>query len=573
MIIQNPLLTGSLNYNGADLSNVTSSNANSASVSLILTAVSSSNQQLSASYIALSASYNVFSGSASTRVTTVSASQQDISSSLLQVSASYIALSGSYNTFSGSASTRVTKIENNYATTGSNSFRADQSITGSLVVSSTITAQTLVVQTVTSSIVYSSGSNNFGNQLSNNQTFTGSIYQTGSIVSFAGSVGINNSVPSNQLHIIGIDGSNFTDGIRVARNGTPSQYATLNMAGGSYNFLATNTTTGTPSFYWLTSINGINTTTSMVLSGGNLGIGTTSPSYLLHAYSTASSAARFYLQGTSNFVTTQFGNTGGTFYIGIDDSAGANFTGTAYGRFLYSSGAYPLIITVNSIERMRMTSAGNLIVGNSAYDNTTTDLSITGDKVNSDGYYSRLIFQNSSQSGGSSASIRGERKTSNYATELTFYTNIASSAGSGLERMRITNAGNIGIGSSAPAYTLDVSGTGRFLTSAIATKFNTFNGDISVPYNTATFIVQCAADGGQASMYLIVAAIGGAGTENIAMGILVTISQGGGTARWAFQNNGANVTLTDPGSNGNVYVTQTKSASAQTVNYSILRIG
>jgi len=180
MIIQNPLLTGSLSYNGADLSNVTSSNANSASVSLILTAVSSSNQQLSASYISLSASYNVFSGSASTRITVDSASIQQVSASLLQVSASYIALSGSYNTFSGSASTRVTKIENNYATTGSNSFRANQSITGSLVVSSTITAQTLVVQTVTSSIVYSSGSNIFGSALGDKQTFTGSVNITGS---------------------------------------------------------------------------------------------------------------------------------------------------------------------------------------------------------------------------------------------------------------------------------------------------------------------------------------------------------------------------------------------------------
>jgi hypothetical protein len=68
----------------------------------------------------------------------------------------------------------------NYATTGSNSFRADQSITGSLVVSSTITAQTLVVQTVTSSIVYSSGSNIFGSALTDRQTFTGSVNITGS---------------------------------------------------------------------------------------------------------------------------------------------------------------------------------------------------------------------------------------------------------------------------------------------------------------------------------------------------------------------------------------------------------
>ena len=230
MQIHNAIITGSFSYNGADLSNVTSSNAYSASLSsrttdlestssvlvgasasfssilssisssqqqlsssfLTLTAsfnaVSASQQQISASYIALSASYDTFSGSASTRITAnsssiqqVSSSQQQISASLLQVSASYISLSGSYNTYSSSVSTRTTQIEQVYATTGSNSFRADQSITGSLVVSSTITAQTLVVQTVTSSIVYSSGSNIFGSDLNSRQTFTGSIAITGSI--------------------------------------------------------------------------------------------------------------------------------------------------------------------------------------------------------------------------------------------------------------------------------------------------------------------------------------------------------------------------------------------------------
>jgi hypothetical protein len=95
---------------------------------------------------------------------------------------------------------------------------------------------------------------------------------------------------------------------------------------------------------------------------------------------------------------------------------------------------------------MRITSGGNVIVGNAAYAGTTTDLSITGDKVNSDGFYSRLIFQNSNQSGGSSASIRGERVTSNFATELTFYTNPTGSIGSGTERMRITSGGRVLIG-------------------------------------------------------------------------------------------------------------------------------
>jgi hypothetical protein len=137
----------------------------------------------------------------------VSSSQQQISSSLLQVSASYISLSGSYNTFSGSNSTILTAVSSSQqqisasllnviaigATTGSNSFRANQSITGSLVVSSTITAQTLVVQTVTSSIVYSSGSNIFGSDLNSRQTFTGSMNVTGS-GTFSGNITAGSTV-------------------------------------------------------------------------------------------------------------------------------------------------------------------------------------------------------------------------------------------------------------------------------------------------------------------------------------------------------------------------------------------
>ena len=69
-----------------------------------------------------------------------------------------------------------------FATTGSNGFNGSQSITGSLTVTGQVVAQTLNVQQVTSSIVYSSGSNIFGNTLGNTQQFTGSVSVTGSLV-------------------------------------------------------------------------------------------------------------------------------------------------------------------------------------------------------------------------------------------------------------------------------------------------------------------------------------------------------------------------------------------------------
>ena len=221
--------------------------------------ISSSLLQVSASYISLSGSYTTFSGSASTRITVDSAS-------LLQLSASYISLSGSYNTFSGSASTRVTQIENVYATTGSNSFRANQSITGSLVVSSTITAQTLVVQTVTSSIVYSSGSNIFGSLPSDRQTFTGSVYVSGS-GNFGNGVVANNTF-INQIGLT-VNG-NTTGGVR--------QNFIAQGSSGTYNFQIGTTITANNAFEIIpsTAIDGTTFSTAVfrILNTGAIQINT-----------------------------------------------------------------------------------------------------------------------------------------------------------------------------------------------------------------------------------------------------------------------------------------------------------
>jgi hypothetical protein len=354
MIIQNPLLTGSLNYNGADLSNVTSSNANSASVSLILTAVSSSNQQLSASYIALSASYNVFSGSASTRITTVSASQQDISSSLLQVSASYIALSGSYNIFSGSASTRVTKIENNYATTGSNSFRADQSITGSLVVSSTITAQTLVVQTVTSSIVYSSGSNLFGNQLANTQTFTGSVNITGSLA-------LAGNITGNAITLTGaLSGTSATfTGTLTATDGTQGLNIRAYTGGAGFGAIySTGVTAGAGNFALAAS------STQTILSGvDSVNLAINSAIKLAIA---STGAATFSSSVTANIINST--STGST-QLFLKSTGGGSNRDWQFQTSETAAGDLSIMQSTTAggatyATKLNITSGGNVLIGN-----------------------------------------------------------------------------------------------------------------------------------------------------------------------------------------------------------------
>jgi hypothetical protein len=93
-----------------------------------------------------------------------------------------------------------------------------------------------VVQTVTSSIVYSSGSNNFGNQSANTQTFTGSVNITGStnitgninLVSSTGfpTVGLLNRSSDTTLYMVSpSSGFILTDSsLNTIYNATPTAY-------------------------------------------------------------------------------------------------------------------------------------------------------------------------------------------------------------------------------------------------------------------------------------------------------------------------------------------------------------
>ena len=356
----------------------------------------------------LSANSNLLEGTGSVGFATtasllaVSSSQQQISSSLLTLTASYtalsssyIALSASYNTFSGSESTRITKIENNYATTGSNSFRADQSITGSLVVSSTITAQTLVVQTVTSSIVYSSGSNIFGSALSNTQTFTGSLNVTGSNHLITGSVVITPSLYVTNAISSGsfpFSISAFTEAYNLGTNGYKSLYSpagtAMTFSSQIYNFtgssaflidiLAYTSSAATNVYFGAVAgttgngpanfVIGRRTATSAwaeslrIDISGNIGIGTTNPSSKLTLRGT-DSTSMFYLGISGSSANGEaVGITFGSATYDKDRIVAYNEnSGNAAGYLTLWTGGSPT--TTDITERMRITSAGNVGIG------------------------------------------------------------------------------------------------------------------------------------------------------------------------------------------------------------------
>lgn len=234
---------------------------------------------------------------------------------------------GSFNTASGSLSSRTSQIEQVYATTGSNSFRATQSITGSLTVTGQIIAQTLNVQQVTSSIVYSSGSNTFGCDINSRQTFTGSFYQTGSVANFSNQVCIGSATTAQRSLVVQAGSTNQAIMFKNAAGGDATLYICGNATATHYGF---NTYSCSDVLY--------------ITNCGNIGLGINNPVSQLH------------LKGTISLTEAGF-NTCRIHSISHSHSDGSSCSN--YISLNVSDGAGAGAVTA---ERMRINGSGALIV-------------------------------------------------------------------------------------------------------------------------------------------------------------------------------------------------------------------
>jgi hypothetical protein len=323
----------------------------------------------------------------------------------------------------------------------SNSNRVTITETGNVGIGTTSPANTFVVRGPSSD--GSSGSSNVaqfegpsgtnGFQVIVNDTANASGIQTKNADAFllnpnGGNVGIGTTSPVQKLQV---DGSIYSNGGNLYINGDKSIVAVGTMIFETWNGSA---------YAERLRIDGVS---------GNVGIGTTSP------------ANKLDVQGDIS--------------IGVSGATTVHtyYNSTTRNQIVYTNNSsFEFHEGVN--ERVRIAAGGNVGIGTTSVEtkldvdvsNSSTSVaygnSIKIENTNTTlGNLSSIMLSQAGDAAAAIAAVHTSRTAGSRTSDLALYT-YNQLSGLISEKMRITSAGNVGIGTTSPSYKLDVSGTGRF---------------------------------------------------------------------------------------------------------------
>ena len=254
-----------------------------------------------------------------------------------------------------------------------------------------------------------------------------------------GNVGIGTTAPAAMLHVKEPSGS--TSQIKMSAASNEANYGYLTMTDNTIN--TAKLTLGT-TFGYNTQVD------AMTIFNGNVGIGTASPSEKLEV----EGSLRVNRAGSS----AQYG------IFGQDSNGGfINYQRPASGT-LYENFRFIASNQVGSVERMRIDSDGNVGIGT---DSPDTALDVVGG--NADSVVDTLTLKNDSTGNSAgvginfvvdgvndvvTSAIYGQRTGPSYHQGSLQFLTKDSSGGGLLERMRITSAGDVLIGTDSPITSL-----------------------------------------------------------------------------------------------------------------------
>jgi len=218
------------------------------------------------------------------------------------------------------------------ASVSSQGLNVNAAITASGIrVTGDIVATTLVVETVSSSVIYSSGSNIFGDELVDKQTFTGSVDITGSLT-------VNDSpvILSNQTASMSVLSSSFATTASYVLNAISASYVS-----GSAAIINNLTSINDALINGVTVGRGNNST-----SVSNVTVGSESSRLLSSGLNNTAVGQRSLYNSTTGNANTAIGN-----YALLNNVSGFFNTAVGASAAVFSTGNYNTAIGVNALAR------------------------------------------------------------------------------------------------------------------------------------------------------------------------------------------------------------------------------